>query len=60
MDVAPFFTDPDGDKLTYAVASSNPNVAAVSIGGSVVTFRLLAAGTATVTIAATDPSGLSF
>ncbi|MYL07519.1 MAG: hypothetical protein F4012_12125 [Gemmatimonadales bacterium] len=31
--VSPFFRDPDGDSLTYTAASSNPEVAAVSVSG---------------------------
>ena len=59
VDAASGFTDPDGDALTYAVASSDSAVAAVSVSGSVVTVRALVRGTATVTVTATDPDGLT-
>ena len=53
------FSDPDGDVLTYAAASSDSAVVAASVSGSVVTVRALARGAATVTVTASDPDGLS-
>ncbi|WP_420461544.1 Ig-like domain-containing protein [Candidatus Palauibacter sp.] len=60
LDVAEYFADPDGDRLTYAAVSSEPGVAAAAAeaGGSVVTVRALARGVAAVTVTASDPSGL--
>ena len=60
IDVSEHFSDPDGDELTYAVESSNPSVVGVSLEGSTLTVSLLSAGTATVTVTATDPGDLSF
>ncbi len=59
VDVAGNFSDPDGDELSYAAASSDDAVASVSISGTEVTITGVAAGTATLTVTATDPDGLS-
>ena len=59
VEVTANFRDPDGDRLTYTVASSHAGVVTVSASGSVVTLVALAAGSATVTVTATDPGGLS-
>ena len=52
VDVAANFTDPDGDVLTYAAASSNVGIASVSVSGSGVAVTGVAAGGATVTATA--------
>lgn len=59
VDVAGYFTDPDGDALTYTATSSNPQTAAVGVSGSVVTVTASERGEVTVTVTATDPGGLS-
>ena len=59
VDVAPFFSDPDGDELSYAASSSDEQVATASASGSSVTVAPVAEGTATVTVAARDPGGLT-
>ena len=59
VNVAGFFTDPDGDALVYTAASSNPSTATVTISGSVVTVTAVARGVVTVTVTARDPGGLS-
>ena len=59
LDVAPYFSDPDGDGLTHSATSSNSTRAAVSVSGSTVTMRGRRAVTVTVTVTATDPGGLS-
>ena len=60
LDISPHFRDPDGDDLTYSASSSNHALVAVALEGSMLqlTARTLA-GSATVTVTATDPSGLS-
>ena len=59
VDVASFFTDPDGDPLTYAATTSDGGVSGASASGSNVTAVGVAEGTATITVTATDPGGLS-
>lgn len=60
LDVEQYFTDPDGDSLTYEVESKAPLVVAVNISGSVVTMSgPLGATTAVVRVTAMDPGGLS-
>ncbi|WP_419942520.1 leishmanolysin-related zinc metalloendopeptidase [Candidatus Palauibacter sp.] len=58
VDVSPYFSDPDGDPLTYAAGSSNPDVATATASGDSVAVLALARGTATITVTATDPDGL--
>ena len=59
VDASVFFSDPDGDVLSYGAESSDASVAAATIAGSVVTVAGVAAGTASVTVTAADPGGLS-
>ena len=59
VDLSGYFTDPDGDSLVYAAASSDPSRAAVSVSESTLTIAAMAAGSATVTVGALDPDGLS-
>ena len=62
LDVAEYFTDPDGDALTFAATSSNPtSVQAVIIAGSssLVLRPLAPAEGAAITVTATDPDGES-
>ena len=57
--VSRYFSDPDGDELVYAAASSDTAVAAASISGDTMTVQGVAPGKATITVTATDPGGLS-
>lgn len=60
LDVEPYFTDPDGDSLTYTVAVvSGASSVTVAVSGSELTIRGLVAGTAGVRVTATDPGGLT-
>ena len=54
-----YFSDPDGDALTFAASSSNTDVATAQVSGSLLTIVGVAAGEATVAVTATDPGGLS-
>ena len=57
--VAPYFTDPDGEALTYSASSSRTGIVTAAVSGSTVTLTPVAAGTATVTVTARDSGGLS-
>ena len=59
VDVSSFFTDPDGDNLSYSASSSDVAVLTVSVSGSNLTATAVSAGSAEVTVTATDPDGLS-
>ena len=59
LDVSPYFSDPDGDELTFMVASDDRSVIEVSVVASHLTVTGLAPGTAAVTVTASDPNGLS-
>ena len=59
VDVSRAFVDPDGDALTFAVSSSAPEVLTAVAAGARVTLTAVRTGTATVTVTATDPEGLS-
>jgi hypothetical protein len=57
--LAGLFRDPDGDALTYAASSSNVAVALATVEGSDLAVAGLSEGTASITVTATDPGGLS-
>ncbi len=59
VDVSSAFVDPDGDRLTYAVSSSAPQVVTVLAAGARVTLTAVGVGRATIEVTATDPGGLS-
>ena len=59
FDAAPYFSDPDGDALTYSVTSNDPLTVGVSVTGRQVTLTPLRDGTVTVTLTARDRGGLS-
>ena len=48
------FKDPEGDTITYAVSSSDPSVARVTISGTRVTIIPVAEGRTFITVTATD------
>ena len=58
VDVSPNFRDADGDRLTYDVDSDSDAVIWSRIG-STVTLEGVSAGSAAVTVTATDPHGAS-
>ena len=57
VDVSPAFRDPEGDGLSYAASSSPGNVASVAVAGSVATVTPVGAGTAVVTVTASERDG---
>ena len=59
LNAASFFTDPDNDPLTFSAQSSSTEVATANVSGTQVELRAVAEGTATVTLTARDPDGLT-
>ena len=57
FDASPHFHDPDGDDLSYAAESSDPDVVSVGVGDSTVTATPMAGGAATVSVTAADEEG---
>ena len=55
LDVSGFFSDPDGDALAFAAASSDASVVAVFVDGTVTVLSAQAIGEAEVTVTARDP-----
>ena len=59
VDLDGHFSDPEGGALNYGATSSDGGVATAEISGSDVVVGGVNEGTATVTVTATDPGGLS-
>lgn len=59
VDVTAYFNDPDNDRLVYSATTSNASVASASVAGAIVSVVALTKGTATVTVTARDPGGLT-
>ena len=59
LDASAYFSEPDGEALSYVVAVSDSSRLTVSAERSVVTLVALARGTVVVTVTATDPGGLT-
>ena len=59
VDLSLHFTDPDGDPLTFEATSGDTRVATASVSNGTLTLLARALGTANVTVAASDPGGLS-
>ena len=59
IDASMHFTDPEGAELSYEAVSSDTGVAPALASGDTVTIGGLAAGSAIVTVSASDPEGLS-
>ena len=59
VNMAPYFTDPDGDALTYSAVSSNAAVVTTSVSESTVMLTPVSAGAATTTVTARDLDGLT-
>lgn len=58
VDAGAYFTDPDGDGLTFFAETSDAGVASVSLSDAAVTVVGVAPGEAEVTIRARDPGAL--
>ena len=59
VDLAGYFSDADGNILTYTATSSDPGVATAAVSGTAVQVTAVAGGSTTVTVTAPDPGGLS-
>ncbi len=59
VDLSDSFSDPDDDPLKYSASSSDTSVAAVLVTDNMLTIAPKEAGSATVTVTATDPGGSS-
>ena len=59
LDVVSRFSDPDGDQLGFEATSSDSGVVRALVSENELVLIPVATGTATVTVAATDPGGLS-
>ena len=55
-----YFVDPDAQELAYRVEFSDPSVVTGTVAGETLIMTAGNAGTATGTVTATDPGGLSF
>ncbi len=58
VDVSTYFTDPDGDPLTYSALSSVAGIASVQVLGATLELTGARKGMADITVAAADPDGL--
>ena len=59
VDLTPYFTDVDGDVLTYEAVSSDETAVTVSVSGATLTLSAVVVGTATVLVTASDVEGLT-
>ena len=59
LDLSSYFSDPDGNPLTYSATSSSTSRATVSLSDSTVTITAVAAGWSTISVKATDPDNAS-
>ena len=59
VDAAAYFTEPDGQPLSYSALSPDDQMVTVTTAGSTVTVAAIAKGTATVSVTASDPAGLT-
>ncbi|WP_420448725.1 M66 family metalloprotease [Candidatus Palauibacter sp.] len=57
VEASAYFTDPDGDALTFSAETSDRSVVTASLSGTSVAVAGVAPGEARVTIRARDPSG---
>ena len=59
LELAPYFTDIDGDPLTFSAETSNADVVTAVVRGAALVLVPVVHGAATVIVTATDPGGLA-
>ena len=59
VDLSPYFGDVDGDALTYGARSNDTGVVLAETAGAVLVLTPVVYGSATVTVTAWDPAGLT-
>ncbi|MYH94075.1 MAG: tandem-95 repeat protein, partial [Acidimicrobiaceae bacterium] len=59
VDLSPYFGDVDGDALTYGARSNDSGVVEAAVAGTLLTLTPVVYGSATVTVTAWDPAGLT-
>ena len=57
LNLASYFSDSDGDSLTYTTSSSNTALATVSVSGNILTLVPKQIGSPTITVTANDGKG---
>ena len=55
VDLSEYFTDDDGDDVTYTADSTDANVVTADVSGSMVTVTVVAPGIARIDVTAADP-----
>jgi hypothetical protein len=59
LDMNDYFSDPDGDTLTYSVTSSDDSVVKADVQGNQIILTAIGKGTATITVTGDDGRGKS-
>lgn len=59
LDMQDYFSDPDGDTLTFEANSSNTHVATVSVSESLLTLTAMNPGRSDIRVTASDSDGLN-
>ena len=57
IDLSPYFSDPEGDDLTFGVATANTLVAVGAVSGNTLTVVGVTVGSTTITVTARDADG---
>ena len=58
LNISPYFSDPDGDVLSYKAESNNTRIAGVRLSGTQITIGPRAVGSASVAVTASDGKSL--
>ena len=58
LELLDYFSDPDGDSLTFGVSAKTPGIVDATIDGDVLTLVTTGEGSVEVEVVATDPGGL--